>query len=94
MSGAVLEAEAFVLHQRPWRDSSSLIEAWALGHGRLGLVARGTGGARGAERRALLQPWQPLRLGFRLRGELGQLVDLDALSAPLRLSGERGLAGL
>lgn len=94
MSGALVEAEAFVLHHRPWRDTSSLIEAWALGHGRLGLVARGTGGSRGAERRALLQPWQPLRLSFRQRGELGQLVELDALSAPLRLVGERGLAGL
>ena len=38
----VLLEHAFVLHQRPYRDSSQLLECMTAGHGRMGLVARGS----------------------------------------------------
>jgi DNA repair protein RecO (recombination protein O) len=31
----------FVLHARPWRETSLLVEVLSAGHGRIGLVARG-----------------------------------------------------
>ena len=37
----VLLEHAFVLHQRPYRDSSQLLECMTATHGRMGLVARG-----------------------------------------------------
>lgn len=94
VSAVAIDAEGYLLHLRPYRETSALIEVWLFGHGRLGLVARGISGPRASSRRAVLQPWQPLRLRFSLRGELGQLQDVEALSAPLRLGGERALAGL
>ena len=32
---------AFVLHARPWRETSLLVEVLSADHGRLGLIARG-----------------------------------------------------
>ena len=32
---------AFVLHARPWRETSLLVEVLSAEHGRVGLVARG-----------------------------------------------------
>jgi DNA repair protein RecO (recombination protein O) len=37
----VLLEDGFVLHQRPYRDSSQLLECVTVQHGRVGLVARG-----------------------------------------------------
>lgn len=74
----------FVLHQRPYRNTSQLVEAMTANHGRVGLVARGSRGrARG--QRALLQPFVPLRLSWIRRGELGNLthVEADGPAAPL-----------
>ena len=39
---------AYVLHARPYRESSLLLEAFSRDHGRSGLVARG---ARGSNQR-------------------------------------------
>ena len=57
----VLLEPAFVLHQRPYRNTSQLLECVTASHGRVGLVARGSRGSRGGQR-ALLQPFVPLRL--------------------------------
>lgn len=60
---------AWLLHVRPWRDTSVLIEAFTRDHGRVGLVGRGVRGPRGRWR-GLLQPLQPLLVSWSGRGEL------------------------
>lgn len=87
----VLLERGFVLHQRPYRNTSQLIECVTASHGRVGLVARGTRGGRGG-RRALLQPFTPLRLSWTRRGELGTLTDVEPDGAPAALTGEALLA--
>jgi DNA repair protein RecO (recombination protein O) len=75
----VLRAElepAFVLHRRPFRDTSVLLEAFSRDHGRLGLVARGARSQR-SRLRGVLQPFRPLLLSWRLGGELGTLVGAE-----------------
>lgn len=84
---------AFVLHARPWRETSLLVEVLSLDHGRLGLVARGVQGPKKHVLRAALQPLQHIRLGAVLRGELAQLRGAEALDAAPRLSGDAMLAG-
>ena len=79
---------AFVLHARPYRETSLLIEAFTREHGRVGLVARGVRREKSRLPRGLLQPLQPLLLGWSARGELGMLIGADAASAPLPLAGE------
>lgn len=76
----------YILHQRPYRDTSLLLEVFTRDHGRLGLVARGARGPR-ARNRGLLQPFQPLLLTWSGRGELGTLAGLEAGGAARRLPG-------
>ena len=82
----------WILHARPWRDTSLLCELLTAGQGRIGAVARGVRGGRG-ERRALLQPFRPLLAAWRGRGELLTLTDVEPAGRPLVLRGEALHAG-
>ncbi|HEY8586665.1 MAG TPA: DNA repair protein RecO [Rhodanobacter sp.] len=85
---------AYVLHGRPYRETSLLLECLTREHGRLGVVARGVRGERSRLRRAQLEPFQPLTMDLLLRGELATLTAVEAVGTPLRLSGDTGLSGL
>ncbi len=85
---------AYVLHARPYRETSLLLECLTRDHGRLGVVARGVRGERARLRRAQLEPFQPLAMDLMLRGEMATLTAIDAVAMPLRLAGDSGLAGL
>ncbi|MEI7038199.1 DNA repair protein RecO [Fulvimonas yonginensis] len=85
---------AYVLHARPYRETSLLLECLTREHGRLGVVARGVRRERARLQRAQLEPFQPLALDLALRGELATLRGAEAAGAPLRLAGDAGLAGL
>jgi len=67
----------FVLHQRPYRETSALLEIFTPAHGRVGLVARGARAPR-SRRRGELQAFRPLRLSWSERGELGTLTGVEA----------------
>jgi DNA repair protein RecO (recombination protein O) len=73
---------AFVLHNRPFRDSSVLLEVFGREHGRVGLVARGARGPR-SRWRGMLQPFRPLLISWRMRGELGTLTGAELAEAAL-----------
>jgi DNA repair protein RecO (recombination protein O) len=85
---------AYVLHSRPYRETSLLLECLTRDQGRLGVVARGVRGEKARLRRAQLEPFQPLAMGLLLRGELATLTSVETTGAPLRLVGNAGLAGL
>ncbi len=70
-------ARGYVLRQRPWRNTSMLIEAFTADAGRIGLVARGVR-QRGSRTRPLLEPFQPLLLSWSGRGELYTLTSVEA----------------
>lgn len=84
---------AFVLHTRPWRESSLLVEVLSAEHGRLGLLARGVHGPKRHQLRAALQPLQYIRFDAVQRGELATLSAAEALDAAPRLPGDAMLAG-
>ncbi len=75
MSVDALKA-GYVLHQRPYRSTSLLVEILTAEAGRVGLVARGAR-KQGARRGAPLQPFQPLLLAWRGRGELKTLTAVE-----------------
>ena len=83
---------AFILHSRPWRESSLLIEALTAAHGRIGLLGRGVQGPKKQVLRAALQPLQYVRIDAVQRGELAQLRAAEALDAAPGLAGEATLA--
>ncbi|MFO1507883.1 MAG: DNA repair protein RecO [Lysobacterales bacterium] len=72
-----------VLHARPWRETSLLVEALTATHGRVGLVARGVRTAKRAGDRGLLQPLRPLLFGWSAHGELGTLGRVEAGEGPV-----------
>jgi len=84
---------SYVLHSRPYRESSLLLEALSRSHGRVGLVARGARGAR-SRWKNLLQPFRPLLLSWNQKGELGTLTAADQVASPPPLAGESLFCGL
>lgn len=84
----VLGQPAFVLHARPWRETSLMVELLTRDHGRIGVVARGVQGAKRHPLRAALQPLQSLRVDFLPRGELARLIQAEAQDAAPLLQGE------
>jgi DNA repair protein RecO (recombination protein O) len=86
---------AYVLHGRPYRDTSLLLEVFTAEHGRISLVGRGARRrSRGGSSGALLQPFIPLLLSFSGRGELKTLTATEAAAPAVLLAGERLFSAL
>ena len=85
----------FVLHTRPYRDTSLIVELFTLEHGRVSVVAKGAaaGGKRNIGRKAALQLFNTLALRWSGKGELKSLTDVELLSRHL-LIGQRLFAGM
>ncbi|MDH3645382.1 MAG: DNA repair protein RecO [Gammaproteobacteria bacterium] len=75
---------AFLLHQSPYRDTSSLLELISRDHGRVGLIARGARRPK-ASLRAVLQPFQPLLVSWISRGDLGTLTGAEIVPSAITL---------
>ena len=84
---------SYILHGRPYSESSALLEAYTRNHGRVGLVARGARGSR-SRWKNLLQPFRPLLLSWTQRGELGTLTGADQVASPPALAGDPLFCGL
>jgi len=77
----------YVLHQRPFRDSSLIVEVFARDFGRMTLFAQAARGLR--SRFVALQPFHALLLSWSGRGEAPQLTgaeSADVLQPPLPAS--------
>ena len=83
----------FVLHRRPWGNTSLIVELLGRHHGRLGAVVRGARRGR-SPRAALLQPFHPLLASWSGGGELATLGAVEAAGRGLGLAGEASLMGL
>jgi len=90
----VEQQPGFVLHARPYRETSLLVECLTRDHGRIGVVARGVRNERARLQRAQLEPFQRLELDLLLKGELATLRGAEPSGAVMRLTGDAGLAGL
>src|SRR5690606_4148431 len=77
---------AYVLHHRPYRDTSRILELFTRGHGRISLFARGArGGRRSATSWAsMLQPFNRLLVSWSARGDAGQLTGVE-FDGPIRV---------
>lgn len=86
---------AYVMHSRPYRDSSALLDVFTAEYGRISLVARGL---RRQSRRgsgaAMLQPFTPLLVSFSGHSPLKTLVATEAARGMLTLRGERLFSGM
>jgi DNA repair protein RecO (recombination protein O) len=90
----VQQQPAFILHARPYRETSMLAECLTRDHGRIGVVARGVRREGARTQRAQLEPFQRVELDLLMKGELATLRSAEPSGAVLRLTGDAGLAGL
>src|SRR5215469_10924426 len=70
-------APAYILHHRPYRDTSRILEVITRDHGRLSLFARGVRGPK-AKLASILQPFQMLLLSWSGRGDAAQLTGAES----------------
>ena len=94
MSRSVLRVAltpGYLLHHRPWRDTSRILEVLTREHGRLTLFARGVRGPN-AKLAPVLQPFQLLLLSWSGRGEAPQLTAAERAAAAGPLPQDRLLA--
>lgn len=86
---------AYLLHSRPYRDSSLLLDMFTAEHGRVSLIGRGAQRrSRGGSQAALLQPFRPLLVSFAGRAEQKPLLAVEAAGALPALRAERLFSGL
>lgn len=83
---------AFILHHRPFRDSSQILDVISCDHGKLALVARGSRGAK-SRLRGVLRPFMPLVLSWVIRSDLGTLTGAEVDGVPFSLTGDALLSG-
>ncbi len=76
----------FVLHSRPWRETSLLLDIFSENYGKIGLCARGVRGKKSSVR-SLLQPLTPLLLCWTGKGDLQTLTRTESAGAAIKLSG-------
>jgi DNA repair protein RecO (recombination protein O) len=79
---------AFVLHRRPLRETSLLLDLLTRDHGRVGVVARAArSGTRGLAQAC--QPFRPLLVAWSGRGELKTLARAELAGSAPAIAGER-----
>jgi DNA repair protein RecO (recombination protein O) len=86
---------AFVLHHRPYRDTSRILELFTRDHGRVSVFARGARGGRNksASLISVLQPFSRLLVSWSGRGEAGQLTAAEFDGAFAVLASDRLVNG-
>ncbi|WP_447556261.1 DNA repair protein RecO [Vreelandella sp. EE22] len=84
---------AFLLHRRPYREASALVDLLTLNHGRIRAVAHG-GQRPGSKSRQRLQPFTPLFVAWRGERELKRLTLMESRGQTALLVGEGLLCGL
>ncbi len=83
MSAAVELCHAFVLHSRPYREKSRLVELWTLEHGRISAVMR----------QHVPPLFQPCLVAWRGKNPLKTISHCESVGMPLVLEGDALFAG-
>ncbi len=91
-SSRIQQHPAYLLHHRPFRDTSLLLDIFSRDHGRLALVARGARSQK-SRLKPFLRPFMPLQLSWILRSDLGTLTGAELDGQPLKLSGDALMSG-
>jgi DNA repair protein RecO (recombination protein O) len=84
---------AFVLHGRPWSETSLLLDLFSEESGRVRVIAKGARSRR-SNLKGALQPFTPLLVRWGGRGEVKTLRSAEAVSLALPLSGISLYSGL
>lgn len=92
MAEAALQP-AYALHSRRYRESSLIVEFITQDYGRVALTAKGALGTK-HPRQQLLQPFSPLLLAWRGKGDLPILTSVEAARVLPQITGRTLYCGL
>lgn len=84
---------AYLLHSRPFRDTSLLLDFLTRDYGRFSAIAKGVRRA-GARNKGLLQPFIPLQISVFGKRELKTLRNVELMSDVVTFKGERLFSAL
>ncbi len=87
MSRRVQQQPGYVLHHRPFQDSSQILDILTRDHGKVAVVARGSRGSK-SRLAGVLRPFLPLRVSWVAKSDLGTLTGAEASGAPSGLRGD------
>lgn len=81
----------YLIHLRPYRETSLLAEVFSRDYGRVSLVAKG---ARRSRQRSLYQPLRKVNIAWVARGELGTLTQIEPAGTGPGVNGRGLIAAL
>lgn len=93
MENRVSLQPAYVLHRRPFQNSSLLVDFFTLDYGRVKAVAKGARREK-SRYRSFLQLFTPVLVSFSGRSEVKTVTGMETQLAPISLRGERLFSGL
>ena len=88
-------SDAYIVHQRPYKETSTIIDAFTEQHGRMSYVVKGSKNHKVKNNKwQILQPFNQLKLSWLGKGDLKTLTACEAQAIPQRLLGVALYSGL
>ncbi|MEM9404363.1 MAG: DNA repair protein RecO [Pseudomonadota bacterium] len=88
----VEQQPVWLLHHRPFRDTSRILDLLSREYGRVAVVARGSRSAK-SKLKGILRPFMPLSVSWIARSDLGTLTGAEIGGEPVSLGGDALLSG-
>lgn len=87
---------AYVLHSRPYKETSALVTFFAQEQGKFNAIVRGVRGQKAAKKSSLIQPLQKLELAWKSTGrsDLVTLQEIEFAGLSFPLTGSANICGL
>lgn len=79
---------AYLLHSRPFRDNSLILDFLTPDYGRISAISRGGRGA-GSKNKSLLQPFTPVHISLSGKSDLKTLRNIELRQSGVLLKGDR-----
>lgn len=83
----------YVLHRRPYRETSYLVDLFTRESGKVSVVARGVRNSKG-DKKSLLQPFQQIRIQYSGKSDLKNLTQTESYLAAIPLMGQALFCGM
>ena len=83
---------SWILHSRPFKETSKIIDFITQDHGRISLVAKGVR-SRKSRLGGILRPFMPLNISWSMRSDLGTLIGAENNGKAFTLNGDAFFSG-
>jgi len=83
----VQQQSGYILHHRPFRDTSQILDIVTRDHGKVAVVARGSRGAK-SRLAGVLRPFLALKVSWVAKSDLGTLTGAEAAGPPSGMTGD------